>query len=375
MNPYNTVVPLYMRFNDTALAIGTGILYRRHEKAYIVTAWHNLSGRNPMTMRPLSDSKSAIPNNVEVNIPFYVEEVKSFFRTPYYIPLENSKSSLYLIHPQTWPKVDIAAIPIDPDQLDSSQTPIAGLDNLNICDLLKEMLVKALEPELPSNSPSIPKILCIQEVESKLQNKLQNDLFASDEIFILGYPKGITDLYGQPIWKRETVASAPHLNWQGQKQFLVDCASREGMSGAPAIFYHRGNSITIGNNTYHYPGPHTVFHGIYSGRLGKTSEFEAQIGIIWRRELVDEIIDNRVYAPLSQDLILSNKEISIAIEKIWSTDLKFSPEKILESEPHLFQFCKVVMKEIEGRAYPDDVKEIIIGIAKNKKYISALRQH
>jgi hypothetical protein len=38
------------------------------------------------------------------------------------------------------------------------------------------------------------------------------------------------------------------------------------------------------------PGPATRFIGVYSGRIGAQDELQAQLGIVWRAEVVDQII-------------------------------------------------------------------------------------
>jgi hypothetical protein len=36
------------------------------------------------------------------------------------------------------------------------------------------------------------------------------------------------------------------------------------------------------------------FIGVYSGRLGGDDEFAAQLGRVWKRQLIDEVIDEGV---------------------------------------------------------------------------------
>lgn len=98
------------------------------------------------------------------------------------------------------------------------------------------------------------------------------------EAFILGYPFGI-GVSTLPIWKRASVASEPSVKISGKPCFYVDTASRPGMSGSPVILRHR---MAI--------GPPTTFIGVYSGRIGSEDELQAQLGIVWRAEVIDQII-------------------------------------------------------------------------------------
>ena len=81
--------------------------------------------------------------------------------------------------------------------------------------------MKALVIEL--NNSLETNIIHTQDCEFKIKeiNDYSNSLYVSDDIFIIGYPKGITDYTMQPIWKRATIATAPHMGWEQQEQFLV----------------------------------------------------------------------------------------------------------------------------------------------------------
>jgi hypothetical protein len=180
----------------------------------------------------------------------------------------------------------------------------------------------------------------------------------------------VTDRHTQPIWKRATVASSPHLGWQGQEKFLVDCASREGMSGAPAVFYRRSANLSITTPAGVQPigrGPHTVFRGIYTSRLGGSSEFEAQIGTVWHREVADQIIDGGVYASKSLDLFLGQRDLVEVVRQTWRDDIADNyPNKLLNKTTYLDGYIRSVLVKIDGRAKPRDVEEAILELAKEK---------
>ena len=83
------------------------------------------------------------------------------------------------------------------------------------------------------------------------------------------------------------------IDYERLPKMFVDTASRPGMSGSPVIFRRTG--IHGAKNGELKPdsiiGTIQNFVGIYSGRvLGKT-ELEAQLGIVWKKEVIDEIID------------------------------------------------------------------------------------
>lgn len=78
-------------------------------------------------------------------------------------------------------------------------------------------------------------------------------------------------------------------------KFLVDTASRPGMPGSPVILKKR-RPVSIGSTGD--SGGFEVdsrnfnkFIGIYSGRLFASEKSDAQIGIVWKSHLVDEIVN------------------------------------------------------------------------------------
>jgi len=190
------------------------------------------------------------------------------------IPLIENEQTTYYIHKQGYPKVDVVAIPIDLEKEYIMERKISGSgESIDLPIQLKSKQENSLETNVTH----------IQDYEFKSYDigDYSELLYVSDDIFIIGYPKGITDYKMQPIWKRATIATSPHLGWEQQEQFLVDCASKQGMSGAPAIYYNRDGKINTGSISCHGSQPISILHGIYVGRIGSTSELEAQIPMLF----------------------------------------------------------------------------------------------
>lgn len=366
-NPENSVVHLELRREKTSLAIGSGVLYERFGKTYIVTAWHNVTGRHTESLKCLSKTL-ATPDNVIASIAcrFSKQGVDiGCMRRSITVPLEASGKTTYYIHRQGWPRVDVVAIPIDPKGDYISEGEIASGEQINFSFPLVNKI---------SNGSVDSDIECIQAAEantSYIDANLSLSLYASDDIFILGYPKGITDYTGQPVWKRASVASSPSIGWDRQPQFLVDCASKEGMSGAPAIFYNRKNSIQIGGTEYITAGPATVLHGIYVGRIGSTSEFEAQLGRVWKRSVIDEVIDAGEFGPISDEIMLPELNILDCIQSKWPETEGYAKSILDPSCHYIGYFVHSIMSEINGRANPDDVRDLVETHAKSLTGVDA----
>lgn len=358
INPAHSVVHLNIRRDKIKLAVGTGVLYQKDNESYIVTAWHNISGRHTETLNSLS-STLAVPNNIVASIDVETKQGEDigFTRMNITIPLIENEQTTYYIHKQGYPKVDVVAIPIDLEKEYVMERENASGKNINIPIQLKSKQPNSLERN----------VIHIQDCEFKNHDigDYSESLYVSDDIFIIGYPKGITDYTMQPIWKRATIATSPHLGWEGEEQFLVDCASKQGMSGAPAIYYSRDGKINTGNIYYKGSQPISILHGIYVGRIGSTSELEAQIGKIWKRKVIDEIIDNKIYDFLPDELILSNLEIEKTIKEEWPKENKEYPNKLLdEKASYRYCFRNLIMRKINGRAKNKNVLNLILEYAK-----------
>lgn len=111
-----STVRLTLRYNKTDLATGTGFLYRRQGNTYLVTAWHNLSGRHSVTLKPLHE-KGALPNNMLVDMPqvyHFSHTHPMYARIPVCFSFDDGEQTAYRVHSQAWPRVDVAVIPFDP---------------------------------------------------------------------------------------------------------------------------------------------------------------------------------------------------------------------------------------------------------------------
>ena len=75
------------------------------------------------------------------------------------------------------------------------------------------------------------------------------DIFAMDDIIMIGYPNSLIDPENNlPICRKGIAATPPQVDYAGKKQFLIDAAVYPGSSGSPVFLYnsntytdHRGN--------------------------------------------------------------------------------------------------------------------------------------
>jgi hypothetical protein len=243
-----STIPVNSFFNDRPLGDATGFVWKRRDRYYFITNWHVVSGLNFFTRMHLLKSGSR-PNKLRCH---FLMSVAKLEREPIDLPIrDDNDEPLWLIHSaQGIRAIDVVALPLDHEYL-------------------KTKIVL-----LPVNELAPAKLA----------------IMVGMDVFILGYPFGSAPP-SFPVWKRGSIASEPDLVRRSTGYYLVDTASRPGMSGSPVILRSWSNHIlesnnwTINNNNQL---PIDRIIGVYSGRKIPT---EAQIGIAWHVEYIDEIID------------------------------------------------------------------------------------
>ena len=132
-----------------------------------------------------------------------------------------------------------------------------------------------------------------------------------DEVAMIGYPNGLWDqVNNQPIFRKGAIATRPSMNYNGNREFLVDMSVFPGSSGSPILlvsegpFYDRQHGVsvsgtrlallgvnhathlnsvigdvfvqTVGVHTFHQQ-PNNLGIVIHGSRLKEMEDFLAQI--------------------------------------------------------------------------------------------------
>lgn len=249
-------------FNDVSLAKASAFFWKHEDLLYLVTNWHNLSGREPSTGQPKS-KHGGVPNKVKITLfrKFPIEGRVDKFHVgwgafSHDLCSDNFSQFSWFEHPEFGRNADIAVLPL-------GQFP----PNWNAYII-------------PVNS---------NEFDGDVEMRVTQD------VFIVGYPIGLIDECPIPVWKRATVATEPLVNPDGEHKFFVDTATRPGMSGSVAIGIFEGfgdYKKTDGSMAKSIAWKGRKVIGIYSGRLKPHTEM-VQLGIIWKRHLIDETIKGR----------------------------------------------------------------------------------
>jgi hypothetical protein len=235
-------IPIEMFFNDTPLSQGTGFVWNASGRAFLITNWHNVSGRDPNTGKHLSPT-AAEPNRLRI---WFNAKGEMGNKLAKFVALRTEEEPNWFVHPQHGKKVDVVALPLTSFP-DVDLYPINDMDSMNL------------------------------------------ELGVGMDVYVLGYPYGLGGA-GFPAWKRGSFATEPAISPAVQLHMLIDTASRPGMSGSPVIrrswstHQLEGNSISMG------AGTGTRFVGVYSGRMSAVDPLDAQLGIAWPASLVSEIV-------------------------------------------------------------------------------------
>lgn len=118
----------------------------------------------------------------------------------------------WVMHPD--PKIDLAAMPI--------------------ASLLETMIESDQRPFLTAVS-----------YEDLPDANYYDNLNAIEEIVMVGYPNGLWDSHHNiPLIRRGITATPPSIDFEGRKEFLIDCACFPGSSGSPIFLYNMGTHVS-----------------------------------------------------------------------------------------------------------------------------------
>lgn len=268
LDPWSSrAVPLRLICRSHGIGQATGFFWRYKGRTYLVTNWHVLLGRNPTNMQPVH-ADGALPDEFEdPRLVAGGSPDKVIWSS---IGLcDADGNAFWRQHPTHGAGIDIAVIEIPAGQ------------NLPTPDGTRDTVVLPINGAFTSGS-MLP--------EHNQGPALMPDwyrLAMGADLFILGFPLGLKPTGHLPIWKRASVATEISMGIDGKPAFLVDTATREGMSGAPVICIDRTAAATCGWIT---PGRNLFLVGVYSGRHIGAKKGEAQLGIVWHHSAISQIV-------------------------------------------------------------------------------------
>lgn len=254
------------------ISTGTAFHYLHNETRFIVTNWHNLTGKDFFSGNNLSKS-GRTPLWIEVHTASWQSSTTNHTlnfgivsrRVEIYGDPEAQLDNLWLEHPHQLCDVVAIADP-KPDQ----------------------------EPEFMHNSVN-------------MISRARVPVLPGELAFVIGFPRGLQTGFGLPIWKSTFIASEPFYNVDvaGRRlpAFFLDGYTRQGMSGSPVFARFRGmwdakdpyKAIDLDDPDFWnrddvniFGSEATEFIGIYSGRIPEI-EGEAALGLCWTKDAIAQI--------------------------------------------------------------------------------------
>lgn len=144
-----------------------------------------------------------------------------------------------------------------------------------------------------------------------IPNSSQNEsLEPIEDILFIGYPNGLWDeRNNMPLVRKGITASAPYLDYNGKKEFVIDAACFPGSSGSPVFLYNNGSfrdkvnhSIVLGSRLYFlgilYGGPSSLIRskiatgGVTSNSksVEMTTNIPNNLGYVIKAEIMNDFI-------------------------------------------------------------------------------------
>jgi hypothetical protein len=238
-------VHLQMCFNDTELATGSGVIVpTRFGLHHLVTAWHNLSGRDPLSGKAISPT-GGLPNRVKV------KGCNLSFQTSLYGGDNdpNTAEPLFPTH-DMGSQVDVTVL-----RLPAGVIPWWPLD--------MSFLRRSQNEALP--------------------------LRVGQTCFIIGFPEGLIhepfENATLPIWKTGHIASEPAFAFQGLPRLVIDATTRRGMSGAIVVVKQSIRNRLVGIYTGRYR------QRVDEGDVENSKHFTAELGWVFWTNVINELVE------------------------------------------------------------------------------------
>ena len=261
------------------ISTGTAFFYELSGEWFLITNWHNLSGRHFLTDKLLSVS-GRFPTFVKAKLAQCFPAGSGYPANAYAfvaqrVEIYKDSEPLWLEHPDLRSRCDVVALPIS----------------------------------RPSDCP--PTV-------HKAANRITTTRIPVEPgctVYIIGFPRAISVGPGLPLWKSGYIASEPYFDitiggdisevgglcdGTTLPAFFLDSLTREGMSGSPVFASYTGTwntSDPYGPSIPNEPAPGDLdnillgseakeFVGCYSGRVGSNEE-GAALGLCWRQDVVE----------------------------------------------------------------------------------------
>jgi len=270
---FSTVRLMSLR-NDIELGPATGFFYSGifdgRRNYWLVTNWHVLAGRNADQPERVLHSQGALPNKLRMILPLSFDQ-----------PEYNDRNTEILAEEQFLSLYDEAGHALWYQHSRKNEVDVAVV-NLGNAFVGRFHLV------------GVNELSTHQDMAIEIGN----------EVFILGYPLGLTHFANTPIWKRGSIASEPHIETAETKfRVVIDSTTRGGMSGGPVImrskthYLSEKGQITECKNATRWIGVYASRPNIVGANNAVEDDRRAEVGYFYKNGWVPDIITSGIRGP------------------------------------------------------------------------------
>ena len=254
------------------IGLATAFFYQTQEETFVITNWHNVTGKHPTTGKPLELERG--PLYIQAKWPVMEDAsrfgsgIKTGYMVAQRIEIEDEDGPLWFEHPTLGSFCDVVAIP----SRRSATWPSTFHQSANKID----------ETPIPM-APGL-------------------------KVIVIGFPRGISTGPGLPLIKSGVLSSLPGYEVRlggefsdigGMKEgislpaMLLDVHTIPGMSGSPVFGEYTGfwdpNDLSHGKITpSSVIGSSRIFLGCHSSRVFEHEE-RAGLGICYQESAIEEI--------------------------------------------------------------------------------------
>lgn len=275
-------------YDEKAHGWGSAFLLRVDGRDSIVTAWHNLSGRDFVTKQSIAKGhhqSECLPKWADLRLPLVFEAGENGEYGPssfsFRLNLYVGDSPVWRVDTDHGSRFDIAVIPIE-----DLSSP-GYIDDLADRKQMDELIAK-----LNGQNDYARVSFADQRVRliSAQRPEFTNQLTVAQDVFVIGFPMALAVANGFAIWKRGSIAYEPGFNVGTRPCLLIDTATRKGLSGAPVMGNFSNPSFQLERGgVLSRLGTELGFIGLYSARIGDNPD-QAQLGLVWKLEALEQVI-------------------------------------------------------------------------------------
>ena len=179
---------IHLRDRGGIIATGSGFFFVHADEWFLITNWHNVSGRHAFSKRSLGES-GRFPEYVDVKLATYRPGTEAFATVAHRVEIFYDGKPHWFEHPNLGSDCDVIALPFDRPK------------------------------RCPPFMHNAANLISSQRIPVR----------PGGPVFIIGFPRSISVGIGLPLWKSGYIASEPYFDVTIGGQISDVAASRTGV--------------------------------------------------------------------------------------------------------------------------------------------------